>query len=76
MENLKKSNCLIEALLLRLSNRGSTFGFDFNSPRGTISFYCIIGEDRYRFRRKMRVHSNKNKYYFVGYRVVEKLTNS
>jgi hypothetical protein len=72
MENtLIRSNCLIEAVRAKIKHPRGKIGFDFDSPSKSISFYFDIDNDRWRFRRKLRRHSNKSKIIFLGYRVVE-----
>lgn len=67
----KYSNCLIEAIRVRLSIKASRIGFDFNSPSRWISFYCDTEFGRHRFRRKIQRKGNKNKLLFRGYNIIE-----
>lgn len=69
-KSLILSNCLIEALKIRLTQRCSAIGWDFNSPSGGISFYCDTIYGRHRFRRKIFKRSNKSKILFIGYNIV------
>lgn len=68
---LKLSNCLIEAIKLKLQYPDGKIGCDNNSPSGGVSFYFDIGNQRFRFRRKIRRYGNKSVVLFKGYRVVE-----
>lgn len=69
---LKKSNCLIESIKLWIQSPFKRkIGFDFNSPSQSISFYCIIENRKYRFRRKIFRRGNKSKILFIGYRYIE-----
>lgn len=68
---LKFSNCLIEAVKCKMKYPEGSIGYDFNSPTNWISFYFDIKDKRFRFRRKMMVRSNKSKIIFWGYRVIE-----
>lgn len=68
---LIKSNCLIEAVKLKLDNPYGKIRWDRNCPSGGISFYFDHYGVRYRFRRKIRRHSNKGGIVFWGYRVTE-----
>lgn len=65
-----KSNCLIEAIKLKIKNPSGTIGYDFNSPSGSISFYFIDENYIYRFRRNRKIKHNNSKIYFEGYRVL------
>lgn len=72
LTKLKLSNCLIEAILIRVRFKYSCIGFDFNSPSRSISFYCDTVLGRHRFRRKIFRHGgNKNKLLFIGYNIIE-----
>lgn len=73
MQKLIRSNCLIEAVKLKVQHPSGKISYDFNSPSGSISFFFDFEDKRYRFRRKIRRYSNKNAVLFVGYRVVEDL---
>ena len=72
MATLIKSNCLIEAIKLKIKHPKGKIGLDSNSPSG-ISFYFDYQGVRYRFRRKIKRKGNKNLIYFIGYRVTENL---
>lgn len=73
--NLKYSNCLIEAIRLQKQYPHGDIGWDKNSPSGNISFYFDYNGLRYRFRRKIRRHSNKSRLLFWGYRHIEEINN-
>lgn len=71
---LIRSNCLIESFKLWIRNPFKRkIGYDYNSPSGTISFYCRIEDIEYRFRRKIFRNKNKSKIFFLGYRVSNKI---
>lgn len=72
-QKLIRSNCLIEAVKLKLKNPSGTISYDFNSPSGNISFFFDYQGKRYRFRRKIRRYSNKSTVLFVGYRFIEEI---
>lgn len=68
------SNCFFQAVkVFILYFPKGRIGFDFNSPSGFVSFYCDVEQNRFRFRRKIRRYSNKSKFLFYGYTVIEKL---
>lgn len=73
---LIKSNCLIEAVKLKLKYPEGKISYDFNSPSGNISFFFDLDGERYRFRRKIRRFSNKSPIFFIGYRFVEPINKS
>lgn len=72
--NLTYSNCLIEAIKLQKKYPFGDIGVDFNSPSRLPSFYFDYNGLRYRFRRKIRRHSNKGLLLFWGYRQIEEIS--
>jgi hypothetical protein len=73
VNHLILSNCLLEALKFKVLNPAGHVKCDTNSPSGGVSFFFEYGNQRIRFRRKLRLRSNKSKILFYGYRVIEKL---
>lgn len=73
--NLIFSNCLLEAIKFKVVNPKGRIRWDTNCPSGGVSFFFEIYQCRYRFRRKLRLRSNKSKILFYGYRVVEELNS-
>jgi len=72
-EKLKKSNCLIQAIKVRMVYKGSSIGFDFNSPSKWPSFYVDTYRGRHRFRRKIYRNKNKSTLLFIGYNIIEQI---
>lgn len=72
---LRRSNCLVEAIRVKLIYKYSLIGWDFDSPSGWISFYCDTEYGRFRFRRKIYRNKNKSKLFFIGYNIIEKDEN-
>lgn len=71
--NLILSNCLIEAIKFKLHNPSGSIKCDRNCPSRGLSFFFEHKGYRYRFRRKLRLRSNKSKVLFYGYREIEEL---
>lgn len=69
-QTLILSNCLLESIKRKLEDPSGRIGYAFK-PNGRIYFYYDLEGKRYRFARKIRRYSNKNRVLFIGYVYVE-----
>lgn len=75
-QKLIYSNCLIEAIRLKIKNPRGKIGCDLDSPSGLPSFYFKYKGKMYKFRRKLRRYSNKGWLLFYGYQQVTELNQN
>lgn len=63
-----KSNCLIQAIKHKIKNPKGKIGYSYRDTKGDIFFFYITPEGKtIRFGRALKRHSNKAKYWFIGY---------
>lgn len=71
------SNCLIESIKLRIKKRGGRIGYGIKKENGHLYFFYEENGVRFRFARKMYVHTpNSNRLLFKGYVYIEQKENT